>query len=324
MGIGLTAVSGGALAAARSSESESRWREPLFVFAVLLIGLPVFGAALYELGWSIESGHKLAQSDAKAENWLIVALALLMVTLAARAAWNGYFHSPRALPWERGHLDRWPQLLGFVIAGLIALLVGVAVVEILLDVSQSEPRPTIFIVGATLTGGLMLAWVVLRFMTGGNPSPMAHARSRRQQLKALASLEGKSGAWTEVEVSAAGRVEPSLTLSLAVFMADTGLWCHPDDAHALVRYHEWVANHLILPTTAVHAQRLMANPVRTKERHVVIRPWTGRQDVWLDALRMNRGDRRPSAAGPSSPEEAGLAHVPFAVFAAAGLRLAVK
>jgi hypothetical protein len=324
MGIGLAALSGGTLAAARSSESESRWREPLFVFAVLLIGLPVFGAALYELGWSIESGHKLARSDARAENWLIVALALLLVALAARTAWIGYFHSPRALPWERGYLDRWPQLLGFAIATLAALLVGVIVVEILLVASKSEASSIIPIVAVTIAAGLLLAWALLRLMTGGNPSPTAHARTRRQQLKLMASIEGSPGAWTGVEISAVGDVQPALALSVVVLMTPQGLYYRPDDGHALVRYHDWVANHLVVPTPAVHAQRLMvANPARQTERHLVIRPWTGRRAAWLDVLRMNRGDRRTSGE-PSSAAQAGLVHMPYPLLAAAGLRLTIK
>lgn len=324
MGIGLAALSGGTLAASRRGGAESRWREPLFVFAILLIGLPIFGAALYELGWSIESGHKLSPADAKAENRLIVALALLLVALAARAAWIGYFYSSDGHPWERGHLDRLPQLLGFAMASLAALLVGVVVDLILILVARLEPGPVVLIVASTLAVGLALAWAMLRLMTGGNPSPIAHMRSRRVQLRMLSALDGAAGDWTDVEVSAVGPVEPTLALSAVVWITARGVYWRTDDAHALVRYHDWVANHLAAPTPEAHTQRLIvANPTRRAERHIAIKPWTGRRSLWLDALRMNRVD--PPAPGEASRESAaGLVHVPYEQLAAVGLRLTIR
>jgi hypothetical protein len=325
MGIGLAALSSGTLAASRSGGEESRWREPLFVFAVLLIGLAVFGAALYELGWSIESGRKLPPADARAENWLIVALVLLLVTLAARSAWITYFYSTDGKPWERGHLDRQPQLLGFALASLGALLIGLVVDAIVLLVARFEPHSAILLVTATLALGFVLAWALLRLMTGGNPSPTAHMTSRRAQLRMLSALDGAMGDWTDVEVSAVGRLDPPLVLSAVVWVTGRGMYCRTDDAYALVRYHDWVANHLASPTRAVHAQRLMlANPTKRADRHIAVKPWSGRRSVWLDVVRMNRADRS-ALAGSSSPESAaGLVHVPYEQLAVAGLRITVR
>jgi hypothetical protein len=324
MGIGLAALSGGTLAASRSGGAESRWREPLFVFAVLLIGLPVFGAALYELGWSIENGRRLSPGDAKAENWLIVALALLLVALAARGAWVGYFYSSDGPPWDRGHLDRLPQLPGFAMASLTALLVGLVVDAILLLVAKSEPGPTILIVMSTLAIGLVMSWAMLRVMTGGNPSPIAHMRSRRVQLGVLSALDGAAGDWKNVGVSAVGSVEPPLALTTVAWITARGMYWRTDDVYALVRYHNWVANHLTAPTPAVHEQRLMlANPTRRAERHIAIKPWTGRRSLWRDALRMNGTDNQVPREASSREIAASLVRVPYEQLAAVGLRLTI-
>jgi hypothetical protein len=322
MGIGLAALSSGTLAAARRSGEESRWREPLFVFAVLLIGLAVFGAALFELGWSIESGRKLPPAEERAENWLIVALVLLLVTLAARSAWMTYFYSPDDQPWDRGHFDRWPPLLGFAAASLGALLIGLAVDAIVVVLARFDPPSAVVLVAATLALGCALAWGVLRLMTGGDPSPAVHMRSRRAQLRMLSALDGATGEWAEIQVSAVGRLDPPLALSAVVWTTSRGMYFRTDDAYALVRYHEWVANHLTSPTYAVHAQRLMlANPTRRADRHIVIKPWSGRRTVWLDVVRMNRGNRS-SLAGSASPESAaGLVHLPYRQLSAAGLQI---
>jgi hypothetical protein len=166
---------------------------------------------------------------------------------------------------------------------------------------------------------------LLRVMTGGNPSPIAQMRSRRTQLKLLSALKEAAGEWTEVGVSALGPVESSLALTTVVWITARGMYWRPDDAYALVRYHDWVANNLTAPTPAVHKQRLMvANPTKRAERHLAIKPWTGQLSGWLDALGLNRGDRSlPHEA--SSPEgEAGLVRVSYEQLTAAGLRLKIR
>jgi len=100
------------------------------------------------------------------------------------------------------------------------------------------------------------------------------------------------------------------------------MYFRADDAYALVRYHEWAANHLTSPASAVHAQRLMlANPTRRADRHIAIKPWSGRRAVWLDVVRINRANH-PSLAASASPESAaGLVRLPYERLSAAGLQI---
>jgi hypothetical protein len=325
MGIGLAVLSGGTLASSRMRGGDSGWRDPLFVLAVLLIGLAVFGAALYEIGWSIETGHRLPAAEARAENWLILTLALLLVAVAVRSAWVAFFYSSDSPPWERGHLDRLPPLIGFVMASLGVLLIGLIVDAIVLLVARFEPGASILIVAATLAVGVTSAWVALRHMSGGNPSPRALMMSRQAQLKLLAALDGASGEWLTVEIYPRGEVDCELSLSVTIWTAERGMYWRSDDAFALARYHNWVANHLLAPTPAVHRQRLtLANPTKRMARHMVIKPWTERRARWLDTLRMNRA-AVDSCTDATSPEHAaGLVHVPYQQLSAAGLQLRIR
>jgi hypothetical protein len=323
LGIGLAVLSGGTFARGRGGAST--WRDPLFVLAVLLIALPVFGAALYELGWSIETGRKLPAAEARAENWLILSLALLLVAVAARSAWVGFFYSTDSAPWERGYLDRLPQLLGFAAASLGVLLIGLVVDAVVLVVAKLEPGGATFIVAVTLALGVISAWVTLRLMSGGNPSPRALLMSRAAQLKMLSTVDGASGEWRSVEVSAVGRLDQTLSLSATVWITARGMYWRTDDAYALARFHDWVANHLEAPTPAVHTQRLiLANPTRSQARHIELQPWAGRRERWLHALKMNRIDRLPCTDSTSAEHAAGLVHVPYDRLSAAGLSMGTR
>ena len=325
MGIGLAVLSGGTLASSRNRGEGSGGRDPLFVFAVLLIGLSVLGAALYVLGWSIESGRKLPASEARAENWLILTLGLLLVAVAARSAWIGLFYSSDSLPWERDHLDRLAQLLGFAVASLGVLLVGLVVDAVVLLVAKREPGAAIPIVAATLVLALASAWATLRLVSAGNPSPRALLMSRKAQLKMLSALDLASGEWKTVDVRAVGELDPVLSLSATVWTSARGMYWRADDAYALARYHNWAANHVLAPTPAVHGQRLMlANPARRAQRHIEIEQWTGRRSQWLDALRMNRVDRSTCADCAGPEHAAGLVHVPYEQLSTAGLHLTIS
>ena len=141
----------------------------------------------------------------------------------------------------------------------------------------------------------------------------------------LSALDVASGEWKTVDVSAAGRLEPPLSLSATVWTTVRGMYWRADDAYALARYHNWAANHLAAPTPAVHGQRLMvANLTRRGDRHMEIKQWTGRRSLWLDALRMNRGDGSTCAESGSSEHTAGLVHVPYEQLSAAGLHLTAR
>lgn len=76
----------------------------------------------------------------------------------ARSAWVGFFYAPDSLPWERSHLDSLPQLLGFAMAGLGVLLIGLIVDLVVLLVAKREPGAAVVIVAATLALGLTSAW----------------------------------------------------------------------------------------------------------------------------------------------------------------------
>lgn len=322
MGIGLAALSGGTLANSRGRRDDSGWRDPLFVFAVLLIGLSVLGAALYVLGWSIESGRKLPATEERAENWMILTLALLLVAVAARSAWIAFFYSSDSPPWERGHLDRLSQLFGFAMATLCALVVGLLVDVTVLLVAKLKPGASIVVIAATLALGLAAAWAMLRLMSGGNPSLRASLMSRGAQLKMLSALDAASGEWQAIEVSAVGHLDPYLSLSATVWTTARGMYWRADDAYALARYHNWAANHLVVPTPAIHGQRLMvANPTLRRDRHLELKPWTGQRAWWLDAMTMNRVDRRTCADADSQEHVAGLVHVTYKQVSAAGLHL---
>jgi hypothetical protein len=143
-------------------------------------------------------------------------------------------------------------------------------------------------------------------------------------LKLLSKLEDAAGEWTEVGVSAFGTVEPSLTLTTVVWITARGMYWRPDDAYALVRYHAWVANNLMAPTPAVHRQRLMvANATKRAERHLAIKPWTGRLSP-RDSLRLNRDDRSLSHEASSPEGQAGLVRVSYEQLTAVGLRLTIR
>jgi hypothetical protein len=149
--------------------------------------------------------------------------------------------------------------------------------------------------------------------------------SRGAQLKMLSALDAGSGEWKAVEVSAAGQLEPALSLSATVWTTERGMYWRADDAYALARYHNWVANHLIVPTPAVHGQRLiLANPTQRGDRHIEIKQWTGRRALWLDALRMNRVDGSTCADSGSPEHTAGLVHVPYEQLSTAGLHLTAR
>jgi hypothetical protein len=91
-------------------------------------------------------------------------------------------------------------------------------------------------------------------MVGGEPSPRAYARSRRQQQRLLRGLAGVEGSWRTVRVKAVGVLEPALSMTAAVWMTKSGWYWRSEDSGALARYHKWAANHVRLPTPELHSQ----------------------------------------------------------------------
>lgn len=325
MGIGLTVLAGRSVATTRGRGrgEQSQWQAPFFDLAVLLIGFAIVGAALWVLGWSIESGHRLKPADARAENRFIIALGLLILATAAWTAWTGFFHSSATTPWERGHLDRIPQLISFTLAILVVSLVALGIDEALISTARIKGAPATFVIGAILILGLGLSWTILRLLSGGNPSPRAFALSRQQQLRLLCALEHASGSWVSVQVQALGELEPALAFSATIWVTQHGWYWRSEDALALPRYHSWAANHVTVPTPALHAQRLtmFAGPSPRSARGLRItqttRRWLWRLDTWR-----TRRETLPPPADASSPERlAGLVHISPEQLQDAGLQV---
>jgi MFS family permease len=302
LGIGLAVISGSTVAGSRSRGGESRWHDPLFVFAALLIGVSLLGAALYLLGWSVEKGHKLPRAEARAENWWILTLALLVVALAARSAWLGFFYSEDALPWEPGRREHHKRLWGFSLAALCVLSVGLGMDVVIFLIAKLKPGPSILLVAATVAVGLASAYGILRALSGGDPSPRAIAMSRRTQRKLLSELEGAAGRWQAIEVSTVGQLDRPLALKATVWITSRGMYWRLNDVFALLRYHDWAANHLLAPTKAVHTQRLMfATPTKRQDKHLVVKPWPGGRSGWRDELTSFRVHPTASLHRPSAP-----------------------
>lgn len=324
MGIGLPLMSGGLLAASRRRDDESRWRDALFVFAALLLGLPLFAAALYIAGSSIEHGQPLQPTEAKIENWLILALVAILVALAARTAWTSFFYSSDGLPWERGALDRIPHLLGFTLGSIVILSMGLVIAGVVIAVADLKADVPLLGIGCAIVLAVPAAWAALCAMSGGNPSPRAFMRSREQQRRVLAALEGAPGSWLSVEVHAIADLEPDLSLKAVVWHADAGgRYWRADDAYALCRYHRWAADHALAPCQALHAQQITAwaGSWPRSMRGLVITPhgrlWRWR--VW----RAHRNANAP-AVGGSAEQAAHLIEISDSRLCAAGLRVTTQ
>ena len=315
-------VSGSAVAGARDRRNDSR--DPLFIFAVLLVGFAILAAALYLLGWSIEKGKTLPPVEARMENWLTLALALLVIAPAARSAWIGIFSGEDRPPWDRGFLDRVSQGLNFAMGSMAALLVGLVIVAIVFLIAKLEPAPAILLVAATAIVGLTSAWAILRATAGREASLHGLSISRSAQLKRLSTLEQADGRWQAIEVSTIGRLDRPIALQAMIYLTDRGMFWAAEDASALVRFHDWAANHLLAPTPAVHERRLViANLAVRADRHLEVKRWSGRRAQLLDSLRLNRVSR-PVPTDATSPERvAGLVHVPYEQLRSAGLRMAI-
>ena len=322
MGVGLPLMSGGLLAASRRRDDESRWRDGLFVFAALLLGLPLFGAGLYIAGSSIEHGQPLGPTGAKAENWLILAQVSILVALAARTAWTSCFYSSDGPPWERGVLDRVPHLLGFTLGSIVILSMGLVITGTVIAVAGLKADVPLLGIAAAIVFAVPAAWAALCAMTGGNPSPRAFMRSREQQRRVLAALEGAQGSWMPVEVRAIADLEPDLSLKAVVWHAHAGgRYWRADDAYAVCRYHRWAADHALAPCPALHAQRITAwaGAWPRSMRGLVITPH-GR--LWrLRAWRAHRKANAQAVEG-SAEQAAHLIEIPDSRLRAAGLRIA--
>jgi hypothetical protein len=326
MGVGLTVLSSGALAGRRGDKEQSPWDPTLFFFlAVQLIGFCVVGAALYVLGWSIETGHQLGPQDLRAEKQFIMALLLLFVITAVFKAWIEHIYSPDNRPWEQGFMERGAQLIGFIMALLIVILVGLSVDESLISGAKVDNATATFLIAGILIAALGASWLLLRRLSGGDPSPQAWSRSLHQQQRLLQALQEAPGYLISVEVRAVVDLEPSLALPAVVWVTQLGWYWLTDSAYELSRYHAWAADHALLPTRALHAQRVsvFAGLKPASMRGMRITPTMRRRLSLKERFRAHRENPPPPADASPPERKAGLIYISPEQLRQAGLQVKI-
>jgi hypothetical protein len=249
---------------------------------------------------------------------------LLVAGMAAHTAWRSFSQASKMLPWERGAFDTGSQSLGFTMATLLVLVVGVLIDDAVISTVHVRGATATVVIGAILLLGVGLSWIVLRLMTGGShPSPRGFMRARHQQEKLLDALKDAPGSWRAISISAVAALEPPLELSASVWVTPRGWYLRNEDANAVIRYHRWAANHAVAPTPALHRQRatVFVGPRPSEMRGMRITQST-RQRLWrLDAMRSHRLIRA-SAADAANPERAaGLVHISHEQLREAGLQV---
>lgn len=308
-------------------DDDRRRMAALFTMVVQLIGFALVAFALFVVGWYVENGQKVARSDLRVENWLIGALAFLMVIMVIRNAWVGFAGASSASPWDRGMLDRANTLIMFLLALCLVLVFGSILDWALIKVGVSTIK---FGNAALLVAGVFLvvfcaAAFTVRYLLGGDASPHILAMSRGRQRRLLQKLGDASGSWLSISVKAAAELEPDLAMSVTVWSTDRGLHWRVDDACALARYHAWAGNHATIPVAALHSQRVSVpgGGFRGSPRGMRITRTTRR--LWLlDAWRSRRREPPLARDADSSERRAGLIRIAYEQLEAAGLVLTVR
>jgi hypothetical protein len=325
MGIGL-AVLTTSHTPGSPGDSDRQRAAALFTMTVQLIGFVLVAFALFVVGWYVENGHRVARGDLRVENWLIGALAFLMVVMVIRNAWIGFAGASSASPWDRGMLDRANTLVMFLLALFLVLIFGLTLDLVLIKVGVSTIR---FSDAALLVAGVVLvvlcaSALMVRYLLGEDASPRILAMSRSRQRRLLHKLGDASGSWLSISVKAAAELEPDLAMSVTVWSTERGLYWRVDDACALARYHAWAGNHATIPVAALHSQRVSV-PARFRDFPRVMRITRTTRRLWLlDAWRARRCEP-PLARDADSPERrAGLVHIAYAQLQAAGLVVTVR
>jgi hypothetical protein len=328
MGIGLAVLTTN-YTPSSSEDGNHKRRAALFTMAVQLIGFALVAVALSLVGWYVESGdkHNVAPVDLRVENWLIGALAFLMVVMVIRNAWTGFASAASSSPWDRGMFDRANTLVTFCLALGFVLVFGAILDLVLIEVGISTVGfgSAVLLVAGVFFLILGSAAVMLRYLLGQDASPQADTMSRRRQCDLLQELGDAPGSWLSISVKAAAELEPELALWVTVWSTDRGLYWRADDAYALARYHGWAGNHAKSPVATLHSQRVsvIAGKFRDSLRGMRITRTTSR--LWLvDAWRSHRRES-PLVSDAGSPERrAGLVHIAYEQLEAAGLVVRVR
>jgi hypothetical protein len=292
---------------------------------IQIVGFTMVGVAVYVVGWSLERGQPIGSGDLKVENWLIGALALLMVVVAVRNAWSGLVSSGTSSPWDRGLFEMIDELATFALLLLLMTLLGLVLVLLLVVVGESAVKPRVTVV---LSVGLVIVatTAVLAFLLrklGGSYRKIA--MPLRLQQRMLTQLGSASGSWITISIEPVVEIEPPLAFSVSIWVKDGGWYWRPGDAYSLARYHLWAANHTRTPDPAMHSQRVSvwAGDWAASRRGMRITKTT-RRLWWIDAWRSHRDEPKAVYEVGSPEQRADLVHIGYEELKTAGLIVEVE
>jgi hypothetical protein len=226
--------------------------------------------------------------------------------------------------WQIGVFDRMTPLLMLVLGVLLSVLVELAVLIGIADTANMRPAAALFVILGVLLVGIGIPMAILRMLVGIEISPEAFARSRRQQQKLLEKLGDAEGSLAPVVVRAAVEIVPSEAFDTRVWSTPRGWYWRVEDAWALARFHSWAANHAVLPTRALHMQRMSVLGGVWPDRMRGMRlTETTRRLWWIDAWRSHR-QQHAAPEDVTGPERAaGLVYIPHQQLREAGLTVEV-
>lgn len=325
MGVGLAVLSSKGTSSASAADERTVRRASLFTLVIQLVGFAMVGFAAYVVGWSLEHDRPIERGDLKVENWLIVALALLIVAVAVRNAWSGLTGSRASCPWDRGLLEVIGEFATFGLALSLIVLLGLALDLFLTFVGASVVKPLSTLgLSAGLIIVLITAALIFQLRTLCGPYRSV-AMPLREQQRMLKHLGDAAGSWITINIKPAAVLEPALSFSVSIWAKDGGWYWRPGDAYALSRYHLWAANHAKTPDPALHSQRVSvwAGDLAASRRGMRITNTT-RRLWWIDAWRVHR-DKPQSFVEVGSPEQrADLVPIGYDELRAAGLTATVE
>jgi hypothetical protein len=326
VGIGLAILTANHVTGPQRDAGRSGRHAALFTMALQLIAWTLAVAALFIPAWYVEKGDSLGKVDARVENWLIVALAGLLVIVVIRNAWSGFVGSSSDSPWNPGFLGRANAAIHFMWAVAVVVLLGMGFDLTLIEIGASSTKIGSPILITTVLFVILfgLAAFVVRHVLGAVPVSRAVVMSRRRQLDLLRELDDSSGSWVSIRLRPVGELEPDLAFAATVWSRQDGYYFRTEDASALGRYHAWVANHLLTPDVAVHTQRVsvFVGDLPDSRRGMRITGIT-RRLWWIDVWRSHRDQLSSVPDDRSAERKADLLLIRPPQLSAAGLILTV-